>query len=297
MKAYIKYLLRILPIVLLLEIILLVTGVLPANVTAVLIIVTEGTALILGGTLGFTLIKEIRAKVRQGHKAFAAMEEILKDALPPKILFVAKHEIGMLAGIMRLIRGKVDIPQGAITIKHSQQIRQLVMVLLVVSIIEIVAVELLVPWEIVRVVVLILSIYGLRWMIGFWASTIVYPHYVTDDELVLRFSYFHTITVPLGNVVGMSANNQSASENKTVTLGGDALALNVMGETNFRLEINDSTGVLHNMHTLQDQIRCIRFQTDDQKVAHSSITRKLSSTMGASTLPPNERCLMTRVVA
>lgn len=56
--------------------------------------------------------------------------------------------------------------------------------------------HLLVPWEAVRLVLLLTGVWGLVWMIGLLASLYVYPHLLGPTTLVVRYGASHRITLP-----------------------------------------------------------------------------------------------------
>ena len=57
-----------------------------------------------------------------------------------------------------------------------------------VSAVEVVAVELLLPWESLRLPFLVIGIWGLVWMLGLLASITVHWHLVSDVGLRVRYS-------------------------------------------------------------------------------------------------------------
>ena len=76
------------------------------------------------------------------------------------------------------------------------------------------------------------------------AATIVYPHYATSDELVIRFFHHHTIRIPITPECCFSIGERSATENKTIVKKGDSLAINVLGSTNASVLLPEKTNIM-----------------------------------------------------
>ena len=89
------------------------------------------------------------------------------------------------------------------------------------SAIELVAVHLLLPWETVRLVLDIVSLWGLLWMFGLLASMKVYPHVLDDAGLHLRHGFHADLHVPWGAMAGVRARRGSVQAKETVHVDGD----------------------------------------------------------------------------
>ncbi|HIT45283.1 MAG TPA: hypothetical protein IAC28_04215 [Candidatus Aphodovivens excrementavium] len=232
-----------LAIVLVFELILVFGQILPPHVAAPMIVVTECTAFFLGSSIIFRAIKEVKSRAKSGERVYTAIEHSLGEALPPKALFMVKHEVGIFVSLGRLIARKKDVPPDAVEIKYGHQMRLLLVVLIATGIVEIVAVELLVPIDALRWIILFISIYSLLWIIGLMAATIVYPHYATSDELVIRFFHHHTIRIPITPECCFSIGERSATKNKTIIHKDESLALNVLGSTNASVLLPEKTEI------------------------------------------------------
>ncbi len=265
---------RALSAVLILEILVLLFDILPVQYAAPLLVVTEATAFVLGGSILLKAVKKVRASMKKGERLYFAIEAYFEDVLPPKALFMVKHEMGVFASLFRWIGRNKDLPDGATEIPYGKPLRQLMIVLLMVGILEIAAIHLLIPWRIPRIILLILSIYSLFWIIGLLASTIVYPHYVTGEALVIRFFHYHTISIPLSQVKSVESATRTAPENKTLLITDDALYLNVLGSTNCLVSYNAPQLALCNGRT-EGPISAVFFSADSPFDAKTAIAGAL----------------------
>ena len=64
--------------------------------------------------------------------------------------------------------------------------------------VEILLVELLVPWDLVRWILFVVAVAGTLWAIGVIVSIRTLPHRVTGDALELRYGALGAATVPIG---------------------------------------------------------------------------------------------------
>lgn len=264
-----KNLSRALGAVLVLELILVFGRILPPDIAAPMVVLTECTAFLLGGSIILRAIREIKERAKSGERVYTAIEHSLSDALPPKALFMVKHEMGIFISLGRLIAWKKDIPPNAIEIKYGHQMRLFIAILIAASIAEIAAVELLVPFDVLRWIVLFFSVYGLLWIIGLMAATIVYPHYATPNELVIRFFHHHTICIPIAPECRIVTGEKSASENKTIVQNNESLAVNVLGSTNATILLPESTEIV--VDGIPTTVSNVSFSVDIPKALRNQI--------------------------
>lgn len=83
---------------------------------------------------------------------------------------------------------------------HLSLMLPAVLTILGVSIIEVVALELILPWESVRRVALVLGIWGVLWVVGLLAAPAVHPHLVGPSGLRVRNSTTLDAHVPWSDV-------------------------------------------------------------------------------------------------
>lgn len=85
------------------------------------------------------------------------------------------------------IARKRRVPDGAQSFGYSKGSLTFPTAIVVVSTIELGVVHLLVPWTWLRIVLLVLSVWGVLFIFGLFATRIVHPHIVTDESLQLRW--------------------------------------------------------------------------------------------------------------
>ncbi|WP_165242896.1 hypothetical protein [Corynebacterium lizhenjunii] len=89
-----------------------------------------------------------------------------------------KGELTTLATVARLVARKQVLPQHAVAIPALRGWWHIPVAMTVASLIEVVAVELIVPWSVVRVLLLVVTLYSLVLLWGVFGARWVYPHYL-----------------------------------------------------------------------------------------------------------------------
>ncbi|SEK21823.1 hypothetical protein [Rhodococcus maanshanensis] len=108
----------------------------------------------------------------------------------------------MIASVWMWIRGEVDDRHGqAAGFGYTKGTFVLPFAFMVAGLIEAVAIHLLVPWQWLRVTLLIATVVSLAMVVGWLAGRVVHPHLITEDELVLRSGSAVLATVDLA-VIG-----------------------------------------------------------------------------------------------
>lgn len=95
---------------------------------------------------------------------------------------------------------------------------------LVTGPVELLLVHVLIPSELIAWIVTGLSIYGLFWVAGMYASIRTIPHSISDDRITLRFGILAEVSFPINDVSSVAANVTNS------TKGGDGLR-SIVGES------------------------------------------------------------------
>ncbi|MFC6145733.1 hypothetical protein [Corynebacterium nasicanis] len=160
--------------------------------------------------------------------AFLAVEAALAGAyvwsslrrgirpLPVRILL---HEVHALADLWRLLRGRVIVPAGAVALPARARWWHLPAMFTVAILIEIIIIEVLVPWPWLRLLLLLGSLYSIPLLWGYLAGRVVHPHYVGED-LVLREGRTELLRVPAADIAAVRAVRGFAAEREGLVLGG-----------------------------------------------------------------------------
>lgn len=113
-------------------------------------------------------------------------------------------ELRTFESLVLAIRGKRKTPPGAAWFGYSKGAMTFPAVMIGVSLVELVIVHILVRWPWLQLVMLVVTAWGVLFILGYFASRIVYPHFITDGTLHLRWGHQTVLTTPLANVTAVA---------------------------------------------------------------------------------------------
>ncbi|MEU0984715.1 hypothetical protein ABZ488_36565 [Streptomyces griseus] len=254
------------PTVVLLQVLLVWSGVL-----------TVGQAVVVGLTLEVLLVGVVLAEIALARRAYRtsrakgsdgqqAIEEALRAILPGPVAKAVGMELGLMRSTWRWIRRRPDVAPGQQPMSYGGEIRPIMWVMIFLTPLEIVAIELLLPWATARIVLLILAIYGTVWVLGFLGALTSRPHVLGDGHLTLRFVHFTSISVPLGGEVSATMARHSGYK-KSVNIKDGILAMPIGDSTNMVVKLSNSVLVRPKPDAPEQEIREVRFSADDPRSA------------------------------
>lgn len=140
------------------------------------------------------------------------------------------------AGLVRGLARRPDIPTGATAFTHHRAMAALRWVLVGLLVVEIAVVHLLVPPGALRLVLLVLGLYGLAWLAGYvLGSGPVRPHLVDGRRVVFRSGLTTDVVVPLTAIAQVRAIRQMRTGTASIQLDGSALNLVDNGGTSLEV--------------------------------------------------------------
>ncbi|MCZ2525224.1 hypothetical protein [Streptomyces sp. HB2AG] len=259
------------PTVVLVQVVLVWAGVIGAGRAVVVALLLE---MLLVGVV-VTEIALARRAFRDSRGRGADRQEALRRALsavlPAPVAKVTAVEFGLFRALWLRMRRKPDVPEGHEALRYGSDIKPLMRVLALLVPLELLVVELIVPWTAVRVVLLVLSVYGAVWLLGFVAALTVHPHTVGGGEIVLRFAHFARVAVPLGLVESVRVDRRSGHR-RTVEVEGGVLAVSVGGSTAVSVRLREPYPVAPAPGRPVQEVREVRFAADDPRGAVGVLT-------------------------
>jgi hypothetical protein len=196
-------------------------------------------------------------------------------------VFVVRYEMGIWRSlVMWLFRLRTG-PPGARPHRYAGPVTPVLIVFIAVSAIELPIVHMLLPWETVRLIVDIISVWGLFWMIGLLASVRVHPHLVTDEGIWVRYGTSVDVMVPWDAVASVRSHGRAVERGKTVhyeqTPAGRVVSVLVMKQTTVDLVLRDPT-VFEDLPRHGDEpVVELRLYADDPGPLVSEIRERLGT--------------------
>lgn len=148
---------------------------------------------------------------------------------------LARYELELYRDLLRWIRGHRLVPEDAEVLPHPPGRLQMLVSVISVLCIEMVVVHLLLPAGTVRLVALLLSIWGIVYVASLIGSERIRPSYVADDVTVLRRGKLVFAEIPASLIKQKHHQRTFASE---VSIDSDTLTVGGAGGTDTLLKLS-----------------------------------------------------------
>jgi hypothetical protein len=226
-----------------------------------------------------TEARAFRRAFRQARSAdrgrAAALSAGLAEALPAPVTWFLRTEAGIVRALCWAVSRRRAVEPTDVVIPYTDRIGVLLGMTAGLGGVEAVVVHVLVPWAPVRWALLVLSVYGLLWVIGLAFSLRQHPHVLRGDELLLRFGHFRTTHVPLAHLLG--ARREVRNGHKHNVEIGDG-TLSVAGETAVELEFSPAAEI--EVRGRSEHVTSVRFFADDPRAAVRLLQQRAATPRG-----------------
>ena len=118
-------------------------------------------------------------------------------------------ELSLYRSLYRWVTRRPDVPADAGAFAYVGAVSVLLWAFIIVSAVETVVFHLILPWEVVRLVVDILSIWGLLWMLGMKGTLTVRPHLLDAEGIRVRHGMGAELTIPWDAVGAVRGRRRS----------------------------------------------------------------------------------------
>ncbi len=195
-------------VVLLVEILLVTTGLLDWRIAAGILVVTEGTLAILGLVFGAAFVSLYRRLRRTGRGRRAAFREAFFSLLPPPVAEMVRHEVSVWGILALALAFRTQAQPGDTRLGRvgSGGPAAAVAVLLAAAGVSLLVGVAVIPLTIVGGIVLL---YAAAAAAAFALAGRVRPHTVTTVRIVLRWGTHQSMDIPLETVTGVETATAS----------------------------------------------------------------------------------------
>jgi hypothetical protein len=207
----------------------------------------------------------------QGADGQEALNQALSAVLPGPVAKAMGMEFGLFRALWRWIRRMPDVPDGHQSLTYGSEIKHIMWAMVFLVPLEILAVEFLVPWSVARIILLVLSVYGTLWVLGFIAALFVRPHTIGDGKLVLRFAHFTQVTIPLELVESVRLARHSGYR-RAIQIDDGVLAMPIGDSTTLSVKLSEPHPVATKPGKPAELVHEVRFAADDNREAVSVLT-------------------------
>ncbi|GAA2636892.1 hypothetical protein [Streptomyces axinellae] len=190
---------------------------------------------------------------------------------------LARHEIRSLAALgLWLARRRDGVRPGDLTAPYAAAQASTLLLFGIAAGIETVALAvLLAPWPMAHLITLVLDVYGLVFVLGLHAASVVRPHLVgADGSLRVRYATLADLRVPAALVASAHAVRRYP-DTGMVDVRDGTLTLPVGGQTSVTLRLTEPVTFVHPLGA-ESRIRTIHLHTETPE----SLVKALTPTRG-----------------
>lgn len=215
--------------------------------------------------LAVLLTAGYRRHRRDGMASRAAALEVVRDAVPAAVRRLTVHEVKLFTSFCRWLtrRPPHGVGPGDLAARYAAAQSFVIYGFLFVSVVETVALALLIPWPVVHAVFLVVDIWGCYFVIALHASCVVRPHVVAlDGSLRIRYGVLLEIRVPAELIARARLERRFPTGGGLVQLHDDgSLDLPVGGQTTVTVELREPVRLVRPLGK-EAEARVLRFYAD-----------------------------------
>jgi hypothetical protein len=189
--------------------------------------------------LAARLVRAYRRRRRDGLGRVAALHAVYADAVPLMARKLMVHEVRLFTSTLRwLAFRRHGVRAGDAAVPYASGGAAVLFAFAYVSAIETVVLGFIIPWPVVREIVLGIDIWGVYFIIAVYASTVVRPHVVpADGSLRLRYGALLDIRIPAEDIAAVRLERRSA-RGKLAAVDADGYAdLSQAGQTTVTVQL------------------------------------------------------------
>ncbi len=190
-----------LPILILVEIALVRAGWLSIGQAIAIVVLVEGALTVVAGVQAIHVVRRFRHQRAAGRGGVEAFEDALTVLMPRRLVRLVALELRLWICLGRWLFRRYRTNEREFSYRKRSIVPALVVLVILTAPVEILILELLIPWAWLRWGLLALAIYGMIWVIGLYASLVVLPHRAADDGLCIRYGLLSEAFIPFSEVV------------------------------------------------------------------------------------------------
>lgn len=162
---------------------------------------------------------------------------------------------------------------------YAKEATPLMAAFIFVSVVELPVVALLLPWAMVRLVVLLLSLWTMLWMVGLLATIRVHPHLLDDEGLRLRQGAATDIRIPWEAIATVTTRRGRVQTRERLQIehSDDGRILNVpaMKQTRVEIALHQPTSV--KLPNGVEEVTRVRLYADKPNAFIAAVRERLAS--------------------
>ncbi|WP_405618596.1 hypothetical protein OG292_29525 [Streptomyces sp. NBC_01511] len=245
------------------------------DVPAPVIWTAETVVLALLVTEAVLVRRHYRAARVAGAGRRAALARAVEAAVPATARRLLLNEARGVTSLVRWVaRRRHGVGEGDLAAAYTGPQTAMMYGFLFVSVVETVALAILIPWPLVHMIVLVLDVYGVLMVLALHAGCVTRPHVVgADGSLRVRWGALFDMPIASGQITSVRVERRYP-EGSLIKIDepGGTLDLIVGGQTTVRVDLTEPVGFVRPMGG-RGTATAVRFHADDPAALVAGLTR------------------------
>lgn len=215
------------------------------------------------------------------EKLLKSVRAVADELVPRKILHLLTVEANVFKVLFFAFVRKKYVPDGSLSMPYGKEWRLTGYALVVVAAVELIVVDIACSGYLgegspVRLVALGISAYMLVWIVGYVLASRIMPHYVNDDELVIRCGIAHSVKIRLDDIAGIELKKIELEKRRGLFTSDGYLRVNNGAQVNeLTVVLSDESSVLIDGKDSGTGLSGVSFSADFPKSMQRAIEEKL----------------------
>lgn len=219
--------------------------------------------------------RHYKAARRAGAEPRAALARAVEAAVPATVRRLLVNEARGLTSLVRWVaRRKHGVREGDLAAPYTGPQTAMMYGFLFVSVVETVALAMLIPWPLVHMILLVLDVYGVLMVLAMHAGCVTRPHVVgADGSLLVRWGVLFDMPIAAGLITSARVERRYPDGSLVkIDKPGGTLYLIVGGQTTVRVELSEPVEFVRPMGG-RGTATVVRFHADDPAALVARLTR------------------------
>lgn len=235
------------------------------DIPAPVLLAAEAVVLALVVTEAVLVRRHYKAARLAGAERRAALKAAVEAAVPATARRLLRHEVRGMTSLVRWVaRRRHGVDEGDLAAPYTGPQTAMMYGLLFVSVVETVALALLIPWPLVHRIMLVVDVYGVLMVLALHASCVTRPHVVgADGSLLVRWGALFDMPIASG-LISSARVERRYPDGSLIKIDepGGTLDLIVGGQTTVRVELTEPVEFVRPMGA-RGTATVVRFHADD----------------------------------
>ncbi|MET9557074.1 hypothetical protein [Streptomyces sp. NPDC006645] len=209
--------------------------------------------------------RHYRAARRSGAGQRAALTRAVAAVVPPTARRLLLNEARGLTSLVRWVAGRRHgVREGDLAAPYTGPQTAMMYGFLFVSVVETVALAMLIPWPLVHMILLVVDVYGVLMVLAMHAGCVTRPHVAgADGSLLVRWGVLFDMPIASGLITAARVERRYPDGSLIkIDEPGGTLDLIVGGQTTVRVELSEPVTFVRPMGG-RGTATVVRFHADD----------------------------------